>query len=204
MSTSFALAAAIAFAAAPSTSSPAPAAPAGADPLRLLSRLAVGEPSAAQVQDAAWAQAERSVADPLAVAERRRLAAWLPTLSAEVKADQQTYRVVGLQSAGEVDYVRSSPGTSVLVRATWELGDLISARTEPQAASAALSRARRRDEAVRRATVLYFERRRIQLLLALDPPAAPLARGDVEIDLERATAELDVLTGGLYAARAPR
>lgn len=170
----------------------------------LLARLAAGEPPIGRVQAAAAAQVEDAVPDPAALAGRRRLAALLPRLTAELKADQRSYRVVGLQGTSEVDYLRSSPGQSVSVQATWELPDLVASRGEPGAASAALTRLRRRDEAVRRATLLYFERRRLLAALALDPPATPLARAEAELEVDRVTAELDALTGGLYAGRAGR
>ncbi len=171
------------------------------DALRLLARLAAGEPPVARVQAAAAAAVEAAVPDPALLAERRRLAALLPRLSAELRADQRSYRVVGLQGTSEVDYFRSSPGTTVSVRATWDLADLWASRGEPSAASAALSRLRRREEAVRRATALYFERRRLLVLLALDPPTVALARAEVELELGRTTADLDAATGGLYGGR---
>lgn len=179
---------------------PPPFPPDGAEPLRLLARLSAADPPVARVQAAAARQVEAEVPDPSALAARRRLAAWLPRLSAEVQHDERSYRVVGLQGSGEVDYARSSPGTSVTLRATWELPDLVASRGEPAAASATLSRLRRREEAVRRATELYFERRRQRLALALDPPAAPMARAEAELRLDRLTAELDALTGGLLSA----
>jgi len=186
----------------PQTASPA-AAPVP-DPLRLLARLALADPPVSEVQAAAARVADASAPDPIELASRRRWAALLPTLTAELRAEQQSYRVVGLQASGEVDYLRSSPGTSVTLRATWDLGELVASRAEPAAASAGLTHARWRDEAVRRATHLFFERRRILLLLALDPPTAPLARADVELELARTTAELEALTGGLLAARGGR
>lgn len=186
--------------AAPAPPPPPPARDA-AEPLRLLARLAAADPPVAAVQAAAARQVEREVPDPSALAARRRLAAWLPRVSAELQRDERSYRVVGLQGSSEVDYARSSPGTSVTVRATWELPDLVASRGEPAAASATLSRLRRRDEAVRRATELLFERRRQRLALALDPPDGALARAVAELELDRLTAELDALTGGLLSAR---
>jgi len=183
----------------PTASSPPPP-----DPLRLLARLAAGEPSIARVQAAAAAAVEEAVPDPVALAARRRLAALLPRLSAELKADQRSYRVVGLQGSSEVDYLRSSPGSSVSVQATWELPDLVASRGEPASASAALTRQRRREEAVRRATALFYERRRLLVLLALDPPATPLARAEAELEVERTAAELDAVTGGTFSGRATR
>jgi len=185
---------------------PAPPAPAPpvpprdpTEPLRLLARLAAADPPVAQVQAAAARLAEAEVPDPSALAARRRLAALLPRLSAEVQHDERSYRVTGLQGSSEVDYARSSPGTSVTVRATWELPDLVASRGEPSAASATLSRLRRRDEAVRRATELLFERRRLRLALLLEPPAEPLARAEAELAVDRLTAELDAATGGLVS-----
>jgi hypothetical protein len=173
------------------------------EPHRLLARLAAGEPPITRVQAAAAAAVEEAVPDPVGLAARRRLAALLPRLSAELKADQRSYRVVGLQGTSEVDYLRSSPGSSISVQATWELPDLVASRGEPAAASAALTRLRRREQAVRRATALYFERRRLLVMLALDPPATPLARAEAELELDRTTAELDAVTGGLYLGRGP-
>lgn len=169
------------------------------DPRRVMARLAAGEPSVAEAQAAAARQVEEAAPDPAALASRRRLAALLPRLTAEVSADERSYRVVGLQGTSEVDYVRSSPGTSVKLRATWELADLLVTRGEPTATSAALARARRLEEAVRRATSLYYERRRLLVVLALDPPTTPLARAEVELELDRTTAELDAATGRVFA-----
>jgi hypothetical protein len=182
---------------APAAAPPAPA----PDPSRLLARLAASDPPVSRVQTAAAAVVEQAVPDPTALAERRRLAALLPAVTAEVRRDQSSYRVVGLQGTSEVDYARSSPGTTVSLRATWELPDLWATRGEPASVSVTLARLRRRDDAVRRATALYYERRRLLALLALDPPTVPLARAEAELELDRTTAELDVLTGGLYAGR---
>jgi len=186
---------------------PAAAAPPGApgpapqDPLRLLARLAAGDPPISRVQAAAAAQVEAAVPDPAALAERRRFAALLPRLTAEFRSDQRSYRVTGLQGSGEVDYTHASPGTTVSLQATWELADLWAGRSEPAGASAALSRLRQREAAVRQATQLYYERRRLLALLTLDPPATPAGRAEAELELSRTTAELDALTGGLFGGQ---
>jgi len=194
----FAALLALQLAGAPATTTPAM--PDASEPLRLLARLAAADPPVAQVQAAAARQVEGDVPDPSSLAARRRLAALLPRLSAELQHDERSYRVVGLQGSSEVDYARSSPGTSVTVRATWELSDLVAWRGEPSAASATLTRLRRREEAVRRATELLYERRRRRLALVLDPPADPLARAEAELEVDRLSAELDAATGGLLTA----
>lgn len=171
------------------------------DALRVLAAIAGGEPAIGDVQDAAARTADVDGREAEGFARRARLAGLLPRITAEVRRDERSYRVVGLQSSGEVDYRHLSPGSSVLLRATWDLGALVAARGELAAAAASEARARRRAEAVRRATALFYDRRRAQLELLLAPPDAALARAEAELRIERLAAELDVLTGGLISGR---
>ena len=171
------------------------------EPRRLLARLEAAEPTIEQVQAAAAGELERAVPDPSTVAARRRFGALLPRLSAEVRHEDQAYRVYGLQTTGAVDYARAAPCTTVMVRATWELPDLVAAPGESTAVAASLARSRRRDEVVRRATQLYYDRRRRLLLAGLEPQLEPAALAQAEVELQAVTAELDALTGGLYAGR---
>ena len=181
-----------------------PAAPAPPpDPTRLLARLTASEPDVVEVQAAAARHAEAATPDPALLARRRRLSALLPRITAGVRHEESAYRVTGLQGTSEVDYLRSSPGTSYSVLATWELGDLVAATGEAAASAAALARAARRDEAVHRATVLHFDRRQRQLALLSDPPPDARARAAAELEVARVTAELDALTGGLFSSRRP-
>lgn len=202
--TLLALAAACCFAASPAPRVDPPAGAAGAserDALRALAALAAGEPPIAEVQEAAARTADLQAPEAEGFARRARAAALLPRLTAEVRRDERSYRVVGLQSSGEVDYRHLSPGSAVLLRATWELGELVAAPGELAAAAASEARARRRLEAVRRATALFYERRKAQLELLLAPPERALARAEAELEVERLAAELDALTGGLLAGR---
>lgn len=177
------------------------AAPPAPDPLEAayetLSRVTQGEPSIAEVQTAAARRASAAVPAP-AGAGRSRAASLLPRLTAEYRNDQRSYRTAGLQGSGEVDYVRSSPGQVFLVRATWELSALVVPPGPPPSATGAVERAKRTDEAARRATELYYERRRLQLTLLVDAPPTPLGQAELEVELARLTAELDLLTGGLF------
>jgi hypothetical protein len=167
-----------------------------ADAYRAVSAIAAGEPTIAEVQAAAARRAGAAPSDSYVA--RARLAALLPRLTAEVRRDERTQRIVGLQGAGEVDYQRLSPGTVVALRATWDLGDLVAARGELAGESAAALRARRREEAVRRATALFYERRKLRLELWLAPPEDALVRARAELEVERLGAELDALTGGMF------
>jgi hypothetical protein len=168
---------------------------------RALLVAAVGDPEITDVQAAAAREAERGVPDAGSYPSRARLAALLPRITAEVRREEQSNRVVGLQGAGEVDYLRLAPGSTVLVRASWDLGQLVAAPGELQAATQAAARSRRRAEAISQVTRLHFERRRARVALLLDPPADPVARAQAELEVERLGAEIDALTGGLVSGR---
>ncbi len=176
----------------------APVRPAEEGSARALAAISSEGPSIEAVQAAAARQSERGLGGAAGFARRSRLAALLPRITAEVRREERSYRVVGLQGSGEVDYLRLAPGSAVLVRASWDLGELVAARGEIAASSAAGEAARRRAEATRRATALFYERRRALLRLLLEPPESARARGEAEIDVDRMTAELDALTGGLF------
>lgn len=167
--------------------------------LRALAYVRGEGPSIAEVRLAAGREAERDPAPLETFARRARLAALLPRITAEGRYDERSYRVVGLQGSGEVDYLRLAPGRALALRATWDLGAVVAAREELAAASAAVARVRRREEAVRRATELYHERRRALVQLLLSPPPSALARAEAELTIDRLTAELDGLTGGLLS-----
>jgi hypothetical protein len=187
-----------------------PASPGGAPPpflaaereaLRALAALEGGEPGIGEVQEAAARAAAGAVGEARGFARRARLGALLPRVTAEIRREDHSSRVVGLQGSGEVDYLRLAPATSWAFRATRDLGELVAARGELQGAAAAGERAKRRADAVRRATALFYERRRAQAALLLAPPDAALDRAEAELEVERLGAELDALTDGLFSGR---
>lgn len=168
-----------------------------AEAFRALAAVSAGEPGIAEVQEAAAREAERGAPDVEGFPGRSRLSAFLPRLTAEYRREERSYRVVGLQGTAEVDYLRFNPGTALVLRATWDLSTLVAARGEIASAHAVSARAQRREAAMRRATAVFFERRRARLALLLEPPATALARAEAELAVDRLTAELDALTGGL-------
>jgi hypothetical protein len=168
---------------------------------RGLAIAARGDPEIAEVQEAAARWAEPLPQGNGSVA---RAAALLPRLTAEFRVEDRSYRVSGIQGSGEVDYTRQAPGWRAGVRATWDLAALVSPPAERVDAKGALDRARRRDEAVKRATSLYYERRALRLVLALTPPTSPPERAAAELEVERLAAELDALTGGGFTGALPR
>ncbi len=132
---------------------------------------------------------------------RPRSAHWLPRITLEASRTERDTRVVGVTGTIESDYLRLSPSTQFGVRATWDLDQLVFARDEPAAAWTASRLVDRREERVRRATKLYFQRRRLLAQLALEPPRDLAARLEREGQVEEVTAELDELTGGLFSGR---
>jgi hypothetical protein len=172
-----------------------------AEAARLLAALAASDPPISEVQRAA---AEHDGVAPerlRAWVARPRSAAWLPRLSLEASRTDRDTRVIGVTGTVESDYLRLSPSTQFGLRATWDLDQLVFSRDEPAAAWTASRLVDRREERVRRATRLYFQRRLLRARLALDPPLDVAARAEGENQLAALTAELDAITGGLFSGR---
>jgi hypothetical protein len=168
---------------------------------RVLARISAGDPPVAEVQRAA---ARHDGVDPdrlRAWVARPRSAHWLPRVTLDASRTERDTRVVGVTGTVESDYLRVNPSTQYGVRLSWDLDQLVFARDEPAAAWTASRLIDRREERVRRATRLYFQRRRLLLQLALDPPGSPALRAERENQFDEITAELDELTGGLFSGR---
>lgn len=171
--------------------------------LRAVSAVSAREPPVEVLQRAAAAMVERS-ADGLAdYPARARWRALVPHLTAEVRREQASNRVIGVQGSGEVDYLRLVPSNTVLVRATWDLASLVAAPGELQAETQLAAREKRRAEAVERVTRLFFERRKLRVALLVAPPVDPVPRAQAELDIARLGAEIDALTGGKLSEASP-
>jgi hypothetical protein len=180
---------------------PAPADPPETAALRLLGRATRGEPPITQVQRAAAAAALRAIPPPPARGRARR-SALLPKVSAELRLDERQYRVVGYNGSSEVDYARETPGAEVSLKLAWELPQLLFHDAELRIDAEARAAEKARAEAVERATDLWFERQRLRVALAADPPLTARERALEELRLEELAARLDALTGGLYSGGA--
>jgi len=177
----------------------APPSVAGADVPRLLARLAATDPPVEEVQRAAALRAAPSPAETASWTARARWASWLPRLATSFRHDERSQHTLGITSSAEVDYVRLAPGNEVRLQLTWNLADVAFSDGELRAGEAAARAARLRAEAAEKATRLYFKRRGLLATLWLSPPDDPTARTAAELALDEATAELDFLTGGLFA-----
>jgi hypothetical protein len=178
-----------------------PAATARIDGHRVLAVIAAADPPVAEVQRAA---ADHDGIDPdrlRAWVARPRSAHWLPHVSLDASRTERDTRVVGVTGTIESDYLRVNPSTQFGIRLSWDLDQLVFSRDEPAAAWTASRLIDRRAERVRRATRLYFQRRRLLVQLALDPPREAIQRAERENQVDEITAELDELTGGLLSGR---
>jgi hypothetical protein len=169
---------------------------------RLLGLAIAGEPDIETVQRAAEARAAASRADGESWRKRARIAGMLPRLVAEYRHDDRTLRAVGVSSGEEMDYIRANPGDTVQVRLDWNLDGFVFGRSELPAAAAAEQAAAKRLAAAERATKLYYERLRLRVALAANPPSKGRARADLELDLASVTGQLNALTG-LYGEGRP-
>jgi hypothetical protein len=170
---------------------------------RLLVRATGAEPPIDEVQRAAARTAAAPWSGEGSWRSRARLAALVPRVSAELRADDRRYRTIGLTGASEVDYTRAAPGVSAELRLSWDFPHLVFTDSELRAASEARAAAKARAEAVERATRLYYERQRLRVaVLVVDGGGSPRNRAEQELRLEELAAELDAITGGLYSGRA--
>jgi hypothetical protein len=185
----------------PAPPAPDPAATARIDGHRVLAVVAAADPPVAEVQRAA---ADHDGIDPdrlRAWVARPRSAHWLPHVSLDASRTERDTRVVGVTGTIESDYLRVNPSTQFGIRLSWDLDQLVFSRDEPAAAWTASRLIDRRAERVRRATRLFFQRRRLLVQLALDPPSEAILRAERENQVDEITAELDELTGGLLSGR---
>lgn len=159
------------------------------------------EPALAQVEEAAVRRAAGPLSEELSRISRARSAHWAPVVRAQfgIRDDGRTRRgQVRLAPLVEDDLGESRAWAVV---ATWDLAQIVYARDEAQLALAHVHLARVRQQAVDDAIRLYEERWRLRAALRFLPRAASRARVDALLALLRATAGLDGLTSGLYAAQ---
>lgn len=172
-------------------------------PGEILGRFA-GEPSIAQIQQAAVRYAE---VHPGKIEEWRKAAArkaFLPTVSFDY--DLSRDQTVDLDRGGTADpdvYIvgpeEQSRGWSVGV--SWDLGELIWNGDQTSIDTRSRLMVELRDDILTQVTHLYYERRRLQVEMALAPMRDLPVRLEKEIRLEELTAGIDALTGGYLSKR---
>jgi hypothetical protein len=89
------------------------------------------------------------------------------------------------------------------VQAVWDLRELIFDRQSKRDIVTAQARMlRMQADLLGQVSEIYYERRRHQLELLVDPPASPVARLEKQLRVDELTGQLDVLTGGKFSGHA--
>jgi hypothetical protein len=166
------------------------------------------EPSIQQVH--AWTQeyARTSPEMVRAWASASQTFGLLPTLQVEYLLTDDLDRRFAYEPVGDDFQTRPTAidelqGFRVLVRSQWDLGELVMSSERIRVANEAQDVVKLRDRLLTEVTRLYFERRRQQVALLLEPPAELRARVDAELRLLELTAGIDALTGGRFSGGLP-
>lgn len=163
-----------------------------------------GEPSVQQVQ--AWTQ-EYARTNPEMIQAWARASqsfALLPRLSVEYLLNDDLDRRFAYESVGgeltprqtALDELR---GFRVLVRSQWDLSELVMSSERIRVINEAQDTVKLRDRLLTQVTRLYFDRRRQQVALLLEPPQELNARVQAHLRLLELTAGIDALTGGRFS-----
>ena len=161
------------------------------------------EPSIEEVQEAAVRYAEVHPEKIIAWRKAAERKACFPTLSTGIGVNIDKNIAVDTGGTTNPDFFIVGPderGFDWDVKASWDLGELI--WNDDQTSIDVRSRlmVQLRDDVLDEATRLYFERRRLQIALLLEPPKTLRDEIEKELRLQELTANIDALTGG-YLSR---
>ncbi len=175
----------------------------GPDPRDILKRFD-SEPTIADIQNAAIRYAE---VHPDKIENWRRAAskrAILPTLSVGADLSQDRNVDVDRGGTGDPDRFIMGPDERSLdwsVGVSWNLGDLIWNDDQTSIDTRSRLMVELRDDVLNDVTHLYYERRRLEIEMALSPTADISLRVEKELKLQELTARIDALTGGYLSRR---
>jgi len=163
------------------------------------------EPSIEEIREAAIRYAE---VHPEKIRKWRRSAsrrAWLPTIRFEYQRghdwESSTYFYSTTTQKYKDDDITKGRDSEWSVSLTWNLGDLIWNSDQTSIDVRSRLMVKLRDEILNEVTHLYYERRRLQIELLLDPPDDLKERIEKELRLQELTADIDALTGSYLSRR---
>lgn len=160
------------------------------------------EPSIREVQEAAMRYA--LVADDV-LNGYQTSAKWtklLPRTRVRYREDKDDNTGVDVNEVGERDLsLDDQRNTNYEMQLEWRFDEMLMGPTRIQAIRETSRLVQLRDDILDEATKLYFDRRRVQVDIAMNPPGDPKARVAKELRLEELTANLDGLTGGWFTQR---
>lgn len=178
-------------------------------PSEILSHFS-SEPSVSDVQRAALRYAGLATPNLDSWSSRARWSNAIPRVQGQIAwLDQRDVQLRYRENYTTDDdgYITADPNQSNLaddarfrtlysVRASVDLGGLLYDRSEPIIAREVRSRLSNRDDILRRATELYFNRRKRQAIRLLTPLSDWNQHLELELEIQSLTAQLDAMTGG--------
>jgi hypothetical protein len=162
------------------------------------------EPSIQQVQSWTSEYARTNPEMLQAWARASQSFALLPRLQVETLINDNLDRRFAYESvAGDLlarqTAMDETQGIRFLVRSQWDLSELVMSSDRIRVINESQDAVKLRDRLLSQVTKLYFDRRRQQVQLLLDPPYDLQARVDATLRLLELTAGIDALTGGRFS-----
>ena len=184
----------------PGTDSPENKAPSVTDILKSFEQ----EPTIQEIQKAAIEYAEvhpRKIQEWRAAASKR---AWLPDISVNQKIGLNQNIDLDRGGTGDADRFIQGPDEKAAdwtVSASWDLGELVWNDDQTSIDTRSKLMAELRDDVLNEVTHFYYERRRLQVEMAIRP--SPDLSGQIKkrLLLDELTANIDGLTGGYMSKR---
>ena len=99
----------------------------------------------------------------------------------------------------ELDYAQAEDDDKVVVKLEWRLDKLVMSSEQIRVINEAQDVVKMREKLLDECTRLYFDRRRLQVELQLNPPNSLREQIESELRLQEMTANLDALTGGQFS-----
>lgn len=162
------------------------------------------EPSIAEVQNAAirYAEVHPSKIEAWRSAASRK--ALLPTLSFSRGVDSDENIDIDRGGTGDADKFISGPvekSSDWSIGLNWNLGEIIWNDDQTSIDTRSRLLVELRDDMLSKVTHLYYQRRRLQIDMALSPKRDLSLEIENVIKLEELTAGIDALTGNFFSAR---
>lgn len=125
-------------------------------------------------------------------------------LQYEKELDQsQRYDYVTLDEGSpteELDYAQLEDDDKVVVKLEWRLDKIVMSSEQIRVINEAQDVVKMREKLLDEVTRLYFDRRRLQVELQLNPSSDLREQIETQLRLQEMTANLDALTGGAFSA----
>jgi hypothetical protein len=176
------------------------------------------EPTILEVQEAAAAYAHIDQGQLAGWMRRANIANILPRvrgdwrriqddrLQSDIRRDFDADPFLGeiLDDVERDQRIQDNTRTEYRVQLDWDLRDLIFNPDVIRVSNERADIVELREDILTTVTSLYFERRRAQVQMVLDPPADAVQRLRRELELQELTARLDAYTGGWFSAQLSR